>query len=349
MAEGSDSGGGRRGRLLPGLVALFQQWQVMVAAIAAFTALWFGFDDQRRKQLEINRTAVQAAKTERLAEFVADPHNTLVEFRATYPEHAFCAALGYYVAEAGRLDTESAAGRGDVDRPRIRQMTDAIGAQIERLAGQGGSSLEELQTLAVAAAGKGGASSGCPRLGPNLGWMSGATMWPDCRLLLATFAQAQCQTEATRLAAVMPAAAGGVAPTPAPERPAPDAPAPDPGVAPVEPAPVPQPAPASDNGPGAACGAAPPTIFVQHVGGDAAAARRTAEMLAASGWQVAGVEHVAGGRTGGDVRYYWDEQAPCASRLAELLDAAGGGDFATISLAGRYRNLPRGQMEVWLP
>lgn len=360
MAEGSDSGSAKRGGVVAALVTLTQQWQVIVAAIAAVTALWFGFDDQRRKQLDINRAAVQSAKTERLAEFIADPHSTLVEFRATYPEHAFCAALGYYVAEAGRLATKSEAGRGSVDRLRIRQMNDAIGAQIERLAAQGGSSLDDLKELAVEAAGEGGANSGCPRLGPNLGLRSRATMWPDCRLLLSTFVQAECQTEATRLAAVMPAGAAGGPAAPdvtvaVPGGPAPPEPAPQPdasGAAPAPqpaPEPAPPPAPAADSGPGPACGAAPPTIFVQYVSGDGAGARRAAEALAASGWAVAGVEHVADGRTRGDVRYYWDEQAACARRLAEALGAAGGGDFGTISLAGRYRNLPRGQMEVWLP
>lgn len=88
MADGAKSGGG-----LASIGAFVQQWQVIVAAIAAVTALWFGFADQRRMELEINRQAVIAAKAAEAA-FVADPLNTIVEFRASYPDHAFCAALG---------------------------------------------------------------------------------------------------------------------------------------------------------------------------------------------------------------------------------------------------------------
>ncbi|MBP7240396.1 hypothetical protein [Amaricoccus sp.] len=337
--------------ILGDLAALFQQWQVVVAAIAAATALWFGFDDQRRKQLDLNRAAVDEAKdAEHLAAFRADPHSTLVEFRATYPEHAFCAALGYYVAEAGRLADDETA------RASVKPIGDAIGAQIERLAAQGGSSLDALQTLAVAAAGDGGAASDCPRLGPDLAWYARPLMWTDCRLLLATFAQAQCQAEATRLAAaalappppeavVLPDGWIGMAPTP----PSPSA-EPTPQVAPPAPA-TDEPAPTMALGPGDACGAAPPTVFIQFVAeADRPRAAAARDLLLAAGWPVAeGLDLVAAARTAGDVRFYWPEQAACAARLAEALGSAFGSPFATLSLAGRYRNLPRGRVEVWLP
>ncbi|MBP6999943.1 hypothetical protein [Amaricoccus sp.] len=352
---GEKGAGEKKGGILGDLGALLQQWQVVVAAIAAATALWFGFDDQRRKQLDINRQAVEEAKdAEHLAAFRADPHSTLVEFRATYPEHAFCAALGYYVAEAGRLAGDETARRS------VKPIADAIGAQIERLAAQGGSSLDALQSTALAAAGAGGAASDCPRLGADLSWYAWPLMWTDCRLLLATFAQAQCQGEATRLAAAaMPPMPAEVAlpetwtggplapPVAAPAEPSPesvpetatDAPRPD------------TPAPTAALGPGEACGAAPPVVYIQFVAPPARPrAAEARDLLLAAGWQVAeGLELVDAARTAGDVRFYWPEQADCAARLAEALQAAFGQPFATISLAGRYRNLPRGRVEVWLP
>lgn len=340
--------GEKKGGLLGDLAALFQQWQVVVAAIAAATALWFGFDDQRRKQLDINRAAVDEAKdAEHLAAFRADPHSTLVEFRATYPEHAFCAALGYYVAEAGRLADDATA------RANVKSIGDAIGAQIERLAAQGGSSLDALQALAVAAAGDGGAASDCPRLGPDLAWYARPLMWADCRLLLATFAQAQCQAEATRLAiaamapplpetVVLPEGwTAGPALSPPPDQPRPQT---VPGDAGDEPAPT------MALGPGDACGAAPPTVYIQFVAeADRPRAAAARDLLLAAGWPVAEGLDLVAARTAGDVRFYWPEQAGCAARLAEALGSAFGSPFATISLAGRYRNLPRDRVEVWLP
>lgn len=336
--------GEKKGGILGDLAALFQQWQVVVAAIAAATALWFGFDDQRRKQLDINRAAVEEAKdAEHLAAFRADPHSTLVEFRATYPEHAFCAALGYYVAEAGRLAADESA------RKSVKPIGDAIGAQIERLAAQGGSSLDALQSLALDAAGSGGADSGCPRLGPDLAWYARGVMWPDCRLLLATFAQAQCQTEATRLAAAPVAMAPAETVEPW-SNPVPPLPAPQPGPEPL-PTPEPTPAPAAALGPGDACGPAPPEVYIQFVAeAGRAEATRLREALAAAGWPVvAALDLEAGAATRGDVRFYWPEQESCATRLAEALADLAGRPFDTISLAGRYRNLPRGRVEIWLP
>jgi len=155
VAEGEKAGG-----FLGGLAAMFQQWQVVVAAIAAATAVWFGLEEQRREQLDINRVAVAAAKT---ADVATDPHNALVEFRATYPEHAFCAALGYFVAEAQRRNAPGAAQTADgAARSGLpSDLSEAVATQIERLAAQGGLSFEALQARAIAAAGDGETTSDC--------------------------------------------------------------------------------------------------------------------------------------------------------------------------------------------
>ena len=79
------AGSGKSGGWLGGLGALLQQWQVVVTGIAAATALWFGFADQRRKEVEVNREAVTAAKTVPAEAFALDPYATLAEFRSPTP------------------------------------------------------------------------------------------------------------------------------------------------------------------------------------------------------------------------------------------------------------------------
>lgn len=353
MAEGGKSGGG-----IGGLAALVQQWQVVVTAIAALTALWFGFAEQRRKQVEINRSAVQAAKDDRGADFASDPYATLAEFRVSYPEHAFCAALGLFFAEANR-----AAAGGDVEA--VRRMGDAVGAQVERIAGQGGLTLAALEAAAEKAAGDGTAGDACPDLRPGLG-LRGQAMWPDCRVLVETYAQALCQARAASarrasvVAEVGGAPAGGrpadwmrlppdLPPPPPAAEPAPmSEPGPEPGPMPM---PTPEPAPAAPGAfaaPGPACGPNPPLLYLQ-TPGDPAAAEPVAARLRAAGWMVPGVEAVKSGATRGDVRFYWPDQIDCARGLAGTLQAETGREFATVSLAGRYRNLPLDRMEIWLP
>jgi hypothetical protein len=76
------------------LAGFLQQWQVSVALLVAVVGLWFTFVDQGRKAFELNREAVQAAQSETVRTlFARDPQNTLMEFRAIYPQHAFCSAL----------------------------------------------------------------------------------------------------------------------------------------------------------------------------------------------------------------------------------------------------------------
>jgi hypothetical protein len=332
MAQGGKSGG-RFGSL----VGLVQQWQVVVTAIAAATALWFGFADQRRKEVELNRAAVTAAKAATPADFALDPYAALAEFRVSYPEHAFCAALGTFLAEAARQ-----APTGDA--AAVRRMSDAVGTQVDRIAGRGGLTLAQIEGLASAAAGDGSSQDACPDLRPRFG-LRGRALGPDCRVLVETFAQVQCQTRAAEKRRASVAAEIGSGGAPAAEPPAP--------IPTESPAPAAEPsASAGPTGrmaaPGPFCGGTPPTVFVQFTGDRAAAERLRAELQAA-GWSAPAVEAVTGARPRGDVRFYWPDQEACAAALAEALQAATGAEFITVSLAGRYRNLPRGRMEVWLP
>ena len=321
------AGSGKSGGWLGGLGALLQQWQVVVTGIAAATALWFGFADQRRKQVEVNREAVTAAKTVPADAFALDPYATLAEFRVSYPEHAFCAALGTFLAEAARQAPTADASAG-------RRMNDALGAQIDRISAQGGLSLAVIDDLATAAAGDGTAADACPGLRPPVG-IRGLAMRPDCRVLLESFAQTRCQglaAEARRGAVAAQAMAGAASPPPA----APES-VPGPGAAAAPLAP-----------PDPACGASPPTVFVQFTG-DRDGAEAVRGGLADAGWTAAPLDAVGGVRPVGDVRYYWPEQAPCAEALAASLGASLATPFTAISLAGRFRNLAPDRMEVWLP
>lgn len=317
-----------------GLAALLQQWQVVVTGIAAATALWFGFADQRRKQVEINRDAVTAAKALPADAFALDPYATLAEFRVSYPEHAFCAALGTFLAEAARQGFTA-------DVSTARRMNDAVGAQIDRIAAEGALSLATIEDLAVVAAGDGTGADSCPALRPPVG-LRGLAMWPDCRVLIETFAQTRCQSVAldVRRAAVAAQAMAGAAASPPSDEPAP---APPPGATPGPDLAAERMAP-----PDPACGPSPPTVFVQFTG-DPDGAEAVRDRLAAAGWTAAPVEEVVGVRPVGDVRYYWPDQASCAEALAASLGAALATSFTAISLAGRYRNLARDRMEIWLP
>lgn len=107
-------------------------------------------------------------------------------------------------------------------------------------------------------------------------------------------------------------------------------------------------------GPGDACGEGSPLVFA-HIKepGDAKRVEAAFGKLRAAGWDITPPDPQPGGRTSGDVRYYWPEQEACAAALARdvplALDAGSGGTLKTISLAGTYKGLPRGRMELWLP
>jgi len=104
-----------------------------------------------------------------------------------------------------------------------------------------------------------------------------------------------------------------------------------------------------------------PIVYMQVVrSADREAAKALRNKLEERGWSIPGIEVVSGRRTDGDIRYYYDDQKDCATRLAtdvctavsELTDAEEQWSFGrpkTISLAKTYRNLPRGRVELWLP
>ncbi|MEM9740007.1 MAG: toll/interleukin-1 receptor domain-containing protein [Pseudomonadota bacterium] len=93
---------------------------------------------------------------------------------------------------------------------------------------------------------------------------------------------------------------------------------------------------------------------------DRPAARDLAQALAENGYSVLGIELIeaAPGRNR-SIRYYYSVQEPvaeylralCADLSAESTSNAGWADpetYRVISLEGRYKNLPRNRIEIWL-
>jgi hypothetical protein len=332
------------------LLGFLKQWQVFVTAVGAATALWFGFAEQRRTELELNREAVLAAREPAsIATFRGDPHNTLIEFQATFPDHAYCAALGTFIAEAGRQRIAAFDGSGTaVTQGELNRIRDAVAARIERLLDLAGADRERMQAAVAEAAapGDGEGFDRCAFLTVPLSPVWRLAVSQDCRRTLQTYAQTECQVRAAELRRDrMDAQLARYA---APDRPIvldPEAEAPD--------MLVPEPAgrqPDAMAPPSAACGDPPPTIFIQFVGdGDRSEVEALQTMMTAAGWRVPGIEQVPRGRTAGDVRYYHAAQKACADELAAAMARLTGADFTVISLEGSYRNLPQNQLELWLP
>ncbi len=337
MAEEKETPSGRRG-----LIGYVQQGQVLLAVAVAGAGLLFNFSANRREELALNRTAVVSARTEAIrTDFRADPHNTLAEFKATYPRHAYCAALGFFIAENGRLS------RSMVDRPddQVRSMNDALTLEVEALAGSlglGAAEFAAFRDRATAEAGRAGDGPGCA------GVRAEPSRWslfpePECLLALDSFGQNRCTNQrwADQRAAAVLAEQQAVAAMPYA-----DLAPPPPGLAASVPAPAPR-FPPPD-----ACGETPPLVFVQFQDpGDAATVEALRTRLLWGGWQIAPGEATPEARTSGDVRIYSEAQRPCAEALAAAVGAQPeiGRDIRIISLADRYAGLPPGQLELWLP
>jgi hypothetical protein len=198
------------------------------------------------------------------------------------------------------------------------------------------------------AEGSRGANAVCPKLEasrPASGWLERPFAPRECLLALTTFVQNRCNS-ARRVALLrLDAENEQVVLSTTPPAQYDVAGEPTSGTGNAGEAPPP-----SAGQPGAACGEQPPLIFPHFV--EAADRERVATLrsrLVQAGWRLAPIEAVTG-RTFGDVRIYREEDRPCGERLAEVVaNELGLEPLAVISLAERYRNLPIGQMELWLP
>ena len=331
MAEDKASPGGFRG-----FMASLGQWQVLLAIAVGAAGLLFNFNEQRRTELQINRDAVAAARSEQVrGEFRRDPQNTLAEFQATFPEHAFCAALGFFIAEGGRMNREAPGRASDA----VRDVNDALFARVEAQAAEVGIGAPRFGAEVVAALAAAKPPAGvtpCSGLPRRLG--SAFLEKPECRLVVTTYLLNQCnlQRDANRLAAAVRAEQVAMASEP-------QAPTDFRGM-------VVAPAPGLDAD--GACGGNSPLIYLQFAGaGDRAKIDGLRDRLLAAGWQVAPSEHVADALSTGDVRIYWEAQRPCAEELAGVIASQPeiGRPIEVISLAETYRGLPANAMELWLP
>ena len=337
----------RRTSFWRSLGGLLQHWQVVVTVVAATLAVWYKAGEERRKELDVNRVAVETArKPETRAQFLTDPHNTLAEFQATYPPHAYCAALGFFVAEAGR-ETRQRLDRTDAV---VKDVNDALLAAVEALADRAGiaeATFDIFVQDATASADPPEGPPRCAQIRADLPLTAAYTVKEECRLAIHGFGQNRClaqrwvneraQDVAAEQAAVQAEAVYADVTLVPPEE----------GID----APIVERAPTVP-GPGPACGATPPLVYVHF---SASTDRSTVEVLRAdmlaAGWKVTAADHVPGSNTLGDLRIYWDAQRPCAEELAAILSDLPeiGRPIRIISLEGRYRGLPQGQMELWLP
>ena len=339
------------------LIGFIQQWQVLLALAVGLSGLWFNYNEQRRKELDVNREAVKAAHDPAMVKaFLDDPRNTLIEFQATYPPGAFCAALGFFVAENGRA---SRRGEGGRTTQAAQDGNTALRAQVEALAAEawvGEARFESFAKKAEAMAGKTSSEANCPRVKLDAfgaGWLLGS----ECLLAIDTFGQNLCE-EQRRLndlkteietAAMTKAAVPYSIPPDIPALPG----AGKPVIATVPPLADDEPAPAAGiPGPGPECGGASPLIFPQFTdGADESRINALRDQMLAAGWTLAKAELVPKGTTAGDLRIYSENQRDCAEYIAGLVGALPEvkRPIRVISLAARYKSPPGNQMELWLP
>ncbi|WP_299133884.1 hypothetical protein [uncultured Amaricoccus sp.] len=338
------------------LIGFVQQWQVLLALAVGVSGLWFNYNEQRRKELDVNREAVKTAhETSVVAAFLDDPRNTLIEYQATYPRHAFCAALGFFIAENGRAARKGEGGRKSSN---VLDSDAALRAQVEALAAEARvneASFEAFAKAAEASAGATATEANCPRvkLDPPLG--AGLLLEPECLLAIDTFGQNLCEqkrwtNELTAAVSIEQMTMGAA--TVAYSIPPRIVPAPGPQTSAVVEPPEPSAEPAAIPAPGSACGGVSPLIFPQFTdGADADRVGALRDQLIRAGWTIAKAEHVPKGITTGDLRYYGADQQACAESLAEIVGGTPGVNrpIKVISLAARYRSPPGNQMELWLP
>ncbi len=339
------------------LIGFVQQWQVLLALAVGVSGLWFNYNEQRRKELDVNREAVKAAHEKTvITAFLDDPRNTLIEYQATYPQHAFCAALGFFIAENGRASRKGEGGR---TTQAAQDGNTALRAQVEALAAEawvGEARFDEFAKQAEAKAGKTSSEANCPAVkleAFGAGWLLGS----ECLLAIDTFGQNLCE-EQRRLNEVKSVAndemqAKRPVPYLIPSEPSTGEPSTgEPSTAAIPP-PAAEPAPvAGIPGPGPECGGASPLIFPQFVdGADEATVAALRDKMLAAGWTLAKAEHVPKGTTNGDLRIYSENQRDCANRLVEIIGALPqvNRPIRVISLAARYKSPPGNQMELWLP
>lgn len=311
---------------LAGLVDFLRQWQIGVAVIAGSVGVLFSVADFQQKKLEINQKALEFVRAEaQVKRFWADPQNMINEIEASFPRHAFCSTLGFYLAESARADLKLTRGEsGAVDGPTVDSVNrarEALDEEVSRIGDDAGADPAALRAQAEEAARN---DRSCAKMRAGTGWLGRAWVERECRLVLDAYGENLCLTkrEPLRIARTAATAQAPIATAPTttlPER--------------------------------ACAGDGPLLVFVQFT--DAADRDRAVAAMTAlqnPAWSLVGPDLVASTRDQGGVRYYFDAQKPCAESLARAAARVLARDTLPIqSLQGRYSNLRQDRMELWLP
>jgi hypothetical protein len=314
-------------------VSAARNGSVLVGLAAAALGLAFNWNAEQRRVAELNLQAMRVAE-ERLAAFETDPHNTVAWLEAGFPRHAYCAGLTVFIARSARVG-------GGTDVSAVRNMSDAVGLEIDRIGADAGLSAREIEDAGFEEGARLAQSERPGACGEAVavGALDRLLMPDECARVLGAYRKNSC-FRAWREASEALVRAEMAAPE-------------TPPILSMAPAPPEEEGPCADP-------AERPEVFLHIVEpGDRAAANEIVEILSQRGWRFPGVELVEGAATRGDVRFYHEDQRACAGRLAEAVrealpptpraEALRERGLALISLENRYRNLPRGRVEVWLP
>ncbi|WP_172326737.1 hypothetical protein [Mangrovicoccus sp. HB161399] len=356
------------------LADIVKNWQLMLTLIAGMSSFMFSREAEIRRRFDVNEKAIQTAERQ-MRLFLNQPAYMLTYLENAYPEPAYCAALSAVQACVSALDQspltqpscqglsgrDAEAGTGD-----LAAAADALAREIDRIARESGLTEAaihaEAETLAQeVAVGENWSArvSTTVQCDADLEPMFAAlplrerflhhAVPEECVETLGLYKKTTCGAQ---LRQRLRMAEGGAAPEvqPPPGAAVPAEPVPEDSAA--EPA-----APADEavvaERPAEACppGGARPVVYPHVASRDLMAADAAVmDELRAKGWSLADARVAEGASSGGDIRFYYPDEAPCADRLAADVAAVEGFERPKlIDLSGRYRNLPFGRMELWMP
>ncbi len=358
---------------------MLDSWQKWLTFIVALASAYYAAGNFAASRFETSNTAIQAAES-RMDLFRTQPGYVLTYLENAYPAYAYCAALSAVQACMSAIGTavdvspschqsaDTFTGEQDgtaadgTDRVATSPMAGELIAQeidaIARKVGLSEAVLAAKARLLSEAPVPGAPARGCsgdllsddldiwqaePAVSPP-GVIGRLKLGRSCVETLGLYMQSICRSRLEDLRATevlaasqtegddeLPAAAGDsehvLVPAPGPEG---ETPGDAPGGCPAD--------------------AVRPVIYPQ-VASEAqkAEAETLRGALGDRGWVLLPTEVVPSSSSGGDIRYYHAEQLGCAEQLAsDIAGIEGGARPRLIFLGDRYRNLPRGRMELWL-
>ena len=353
MSDADDSKPVEKG---PSLFDMIKQWQVIVAVMAAMVSLWFSFSEYLQKKSELNRVAVlQATSQETRNAFISDPHNTINLMQVSYPRYGFCATLGIFAAHSSTLQVAVLRGKEVEGRANLALIHEALDEEMSRIAGpdlaERAAAIRRLD-LDV--------GDDCAAIDAKPPFLSRWFGYAECTRAVEAYMENQCTVarERRQLERVQEQSVAALAEIEAERA---KVKASEPTVADeaflecdgclV----ISEPALPDYSAVMASC-PEPPLIYAQYRDPkDEETVRQILSDLRGLGWQSPGAELIEGNAVRGDVRYYYAEQEPCALALSTILSdlaeswSGNAQPFPHFSLAERFKDLPRGRMEIWFP